>query len=69
MKVLQEKGGAPHGNGGTEPMNVIKRNRKRITQNKRYVAPPGETINCKKCGIKHIPRGVQPIMLYVTTAN
>ena len=38
MKVLQEKGGALH--GGTEPVNVIKRDRKRITQNKRYVAPP-----------------------------
>ena len=54
MKVLQGKGGALH--GGTEPVNVIKRDRKRITQNKRYVAPPGETSNCEKCGIKHIPK-------------
>ena len=57
MKVLQEKGGALHGNGGTEPVNVIKRGRKRITQKKMYVAPPDETSNCEKCCIKHIPKG------------
>ena len=54
MKVLQEKGGALHGNGGTEPVNVIKRDCKGITrdckgitQKKRYVAPPGDTSNCE----------------------
>ena len=54
IKVLQEKGGALY--GGTEPVNVIKRDRKRITQKKRYVAPPGETSNCEKCGFKHLPK-------------
>ena len=56
MKVLPEKGGALHGNGGIEPVNVIKRDCKRITQKNRYVAPPGETSNCEKCGITHIPK-------------
>ena len=54
MKVLREKGGALH--GGTKPVNVIKRDRKRITQKKRYLAPFGETSNCVKCGFKHIPK-------------
>ena len=56
MQVLQEKGGALHGNGGTAPVNVIKRDRKRITQKQMYVAPPGETSNCENCGFKHIPK-------------
>ena len=67
MKVLKEKREAL--DGGTEPVNVVKRDRKRITQKKTYVAPPGETSNCEKCGIKHIPKRFQLIMLYVTTAN
>ena len=56
MKVLQEKGSALHGNCGTQPVYVIKRDRKRISKKNRYVAPPGETSNCEKCGITHILR-------------
>ena len=35
MKALQEKWGALHGNGGTMPVNVIKRDLKGMTQEKR----------------------------------
>ena len=69
MKGLQEKGGALHENGGTEPVNVIKQDCKRLTQKKNYVAPPGETSNCKNVVLNIYRRGVQLIMIYVTTAN
>ena len=43
----QMKGGAHYGHGGTELVNLIKRDRQKITQKKMYVAPPDETSNCE----------------------
>ena len=59
MKVLHEEAGALHEHGGTEPVNVIKRDRKKKPQKKRNVAFPGEKSNCEICGIKHIPKRCQ----------
>ena len=63
MKVLQEKGGALH--AGTEPVNVIKRERKR----KGMWRPLVRQVIVKNVVLNIYRRGVQLIMLYVTTSN
>ena len=63
MKVLQEKGGALH--GGTEPVNVIKRDRKR----KGMWRPLVRQVIVKNVVLNIYQRCVQLIMLYVTNAN